>query len=256
MNARPWVGVVVAAALLGGHVTAKAWGVVGHRIIGELAQSQLTPAARAKVADLLAGEPEPTLAGVAAWADTVRTGGTGPLHYINLPADTCIYAPARDCPDGRCLPAAMLQYVGVLANLDRPRGQRTQALKWVVHLVGDAHMPLHAGERIDRGGNTYQIQWEGRGTNLHALWDSGLLRTLGGDASAQARRLARHTSVATGGLTTWIEESCQITRQAGFYPGRKPGPEYLARWQPVLDGQLVKAGARLASVLNAALADP
>src|SRR3954453_14838129 len=87
------------------HPAALAWSNLGHRLVGELAQRHLTPAANAQVAELLAGEPEPSLAGVASWADDLRRSDaeafkrTASWHYINFPVGTCAYQPKRDCPD-------------------------------------------------------------------------------------------------------------------------------------------------------------
>ncbi len=230
---------------------ARAWGVTGHRVVGELAQAQLTPRAQALVEALLVDEPEPTLAGIAAWADTVRGGSTARYHYVNLDASTCSYEPGRDCPGGQCLPAAFVRYAAILADRTAPRAQRAQALKWVVHLVGDAHQPLHVGGHADRGGNLYQVRWEGRGTNLHALWDSGLLKSMGGSAQDIAERLAqRPVADRSLAIASWMKESCSITAQAGFYPDREPGRAYLGAWRGVVEQRLVQAGARLAALLN------
>ena len=107
------------------------WKRDGHRIVGELAQRQLTPAARAEVARLLAGEPEPSLAGVASWADDVRAAdpkdrrATWP--YVNFRGGDCNYVPPRDCPDGNCVIGAINRQFLVLSDRSRPDAERRNA---------------------------------------------------------------------------------------------------------------------------------
>ena len=174
---------VFSAALLSGQA-AHAWGAEGHRLIAELAQEQLSPEARAKVQALLDEEPGATLPSIATWADEVRSPSTAAWHYTNFDRELgCRYDAARNCPDGHCVVGAIERQLQVLGS-DRPSDERLKALKWVVHLVGDAHQPLHAGLAGDKGGNLYQIQAYGRGGNLHSLWDSGLIRNWSGGPAA------------------------------------------------------------------------
>ena len=237
---------------------AKAWGPEGHRIVGQIAADQLTPAATRAVATILADEPEATLAGIANWADETRSKESGPLHYINFPRETCTYQPVRDCPDGRCVIAAIEQSIATLKRPGATAAARNEALKNLVHFVGDIHQPLHAGRGEDRGGNTVQLQWQGEGSNLHQLWDSLLIRAIDPDWRAQARRLAPKA----GGIVStpldsaeWVRESCAIVASAGFYPASTTPDEaaYLTRWRATVDSRLSLAGSRLAAVLNALL---
>src|SRR6476469_3089773 len=92
---------------------AHAWSTLGHQLVGQVAQELLTPEAKVRVAELLKGEPDPTLAGVAMWADTLRTTdperfkATARWHYVNPPRGTCRYVETRDCPDGACVVEAV-----------------------------------------------------------------------------------------------------------------------------------------------------
>src|SRR5690606_5820756 len=99
------------------------------------------------------------------------------------------------CPNGDCVAGAIAAQQAILADRSRPDAERAQALKFIVHFVGDAHQPMHAGFGDDRGGNSYQIQLRartardgGEGTNLHRVWDYHVLRSAGlvGDAYADA----------------------------------------------------------------------
>jgi hypothetical protein len=124
------------------------------------------------------------------------------------------------------------------------------------------HQPLHAGYRADKGGNTYQVQFAGKGSNLHRVWDSGLLSRRGLNATAYAQLLAARGSVrlpspiapARNVYAQWARESCRITARPGFYPpGHKLDQLYVDAELPVAELRLREAGRRLAAVLNAAL---
>ena len=165
---------LVAGALCAGN--AFAWSAEGHRIVARLAAAGLTPDARAAVAELLAGEPDPTLAGIADWADRLRDEDpergktTSRWHFINF-AGHCDYDAGRDCRGGDCVVAAINRSYLALADHERPVQERREALKFLVHFVGDAHQPLHASMRDDLGGNRHQVNVGGKGSNMHRVWD-------------------------------------------------------------------------------------
>lgn len=232
-----------------------AWSAAGHRLIAELAQRQLTPAAAVQVAGLLSIEPDATMSSVSTWADEVRRPGTAPWHYVNLPKGECNYRRERDCPDGRCVVAAITAQLAVLKS-SAPDTERLVALKWVVHLVGDIHQPLHVGLASDKGGNLFQVRAFGRGSNLHAVWDGELIRRRAGGLSRllQDAAAASPSSSHVADPARWANESCAVRSAAGFYPdGRVVGPAYAEQWDRALVAQLALAGRRLAEVLNGAL---
>lgn len=228
---------------------AHAWGTEGHQVIATLAERQLTPAARAGVHRLLALEPGATLVSISTWADEHRSPQTAAWHYVNLPRGDCMYEAERDCPDGRCVVAAIERQSKVLAS-KAPDELRFAALKYLVHLVADVHQPLHAGYQDDRGGNTYQLQAFGRGTNLHTVWDSGLIKHLDEDVDTLAARLGQGRSHRPWTAAQAAQESCSIVASAGFYPGRHLDAVYLERFTQVMETRLALAGARLAELLN------
>ena len=192
-------------------VRALAWSELGHRLVGDLAGQQLTAQAGAEVRRLLAGEAEPTLGGVASWADALRNAdparfrATSRWHYINARGGGCGFDVARDCPDGQCVVAAIQQQRRLLADASQPLAVRREALKFLVHLVGDIHQPLHAGSRTDSGGNRFQVSLTTAlapeahasnshrngvmGTNLHAVWDYYVLASAGLERGRYAARL-------------------------------------------------------------------
>jgi hypothetical protein len=262
---------VIALAMLAVTPQVLAWGPLGHSVVAELAQRHLSPAAEAEVERLLAPEHTRLLADVANWSDHIQNDParaalwkqTRSQHYINFRGGSdCDYVPPRDCRDGRCVVAALQYYIGVLGDRGQPDVARREALKFVVHFVGDIHQPLHAGYRDDNGGNTYQVQFDGAGTNLHKVWDSKMLYSRDLDWRAYAQVLDAPVPVTLPAsiapldnpYAQWAEESCRITADTGFYPaGHKIDQAYVKAELPVAERRLREAGRRLADVLNLAL---
>lgn len=277
---------LLAATLLclGAPSTALAWATLGHALVGELAQRQLDPKAQAEVARLLADEPRPTLAGVASWADALRTTdperfkATSRWHYINAKGGGCDFDLARDCPDGNCVAGALANQLAVLRDRSQPLAARRDALKFVVHLVGDVHQPMHAGNRPDSGGNRFQVSLRTSiapeayarkshvngvmGTNLHSVWDYYILASRGLDLQAYADALDTRKSpvqtgpVGTGVLLDWARDSCMLIDRAGLYPADDQhvmDHAYLDKFRPLAESRIQLAGARLAALLNQAL---
>jgi nuclease S1 len=170
-----------------------AWSAPGHRMIATMAEQQLPDSARKKLRALLAVEGATTLAEVATWADDLRESDaqfaqrTGAWHFINFPPDggtgldaaACKYLPERDCKAGNCAVRALETQSLRLGNRRLAKVERLEALKWVVHLIGDLHQPLHTGYAFDRGGNDFQINWLSEGRNLHWVWDRLLIDSKG-----------------------------------------------------------------------------
>lgn len=264
---------VVAACVVAG--PANAWGVLGHRLVGHLAADELSPAARAEAARLLAGEPEPSLAGVSTWADELRDNNpqlgrrTSRWHYVNLGEHGCTYDASTACRDGDCVVAAITAQTAILADRRRSDAERREALKFVVHFIGDVHQPLHAAYAHDKGGNDVQLQLaaalgspgQNPGSNLHSLWDSGLLKAMQQDEATHLRRLRAMTLVVpiprdarVPPAAQWAEASCRAAVSPGFYPAtHKLDADYAVRWNSTLDRRLREAGTQLAAVLNATL---
>jgi hypothetical protein len=254
---------------------ASAWGRPAHRVVANLAQARLRPGARAQVDRLLAGEPEPGLAGISAWADEVDKDGGQPgrhgkrWHYVDFrggPTD-CDYLPARDCPKGDCVVAAIDREFLRLADPRLADGERAQALKYLVHYVADVHQPFHATPVRDKGGLDFQVSWRGEGSNLHKAWDVLLpryaLERAGLDEAAYTRALqarplppdpARRSERP---VVEWAQESCRLVRDGALYPASHLlGDEYLDAHCGQMEERLRLAGARLADMLNFALDPP
>src|SRR5215472_2128636 len=279
---------VLAAALLLTAPAALAWGPQGNRTIGAIADRLLTPAAQTAVLHILENDRakfdspsmRTTLEAVSEWADDVRgTPAARPAwHYDDVPI--CgMRDKASYCPGGECNTEQLKRLIGVLADARTPARERDEALKWVVHLVGDIHQPLHAADNSDHGGNLVPVALEGVHTrgreNLHRAWDNDLVPlTLharnrqqpppGIDAlAAQARDLERQ--VGQGTPDSWARESNNLARNvayhySGFACNSVPSDivaldgSYLEDAELVVRERLLLAGARLAAVLNTALA--
>jgi nuclease S1 len=230
------------------------WGRDGHRLIAELAYESRSPVARSKVDALLATEPGATFVSISTWADEVRTPSTGRWHYVNFDrGGSCSYVAQRDCPDGQCVVGAIERQTETIKT-SKSLEDRLKALKWLVHLVGDVHQPLHSGFADDKGANLYQVQAFGRGGNLHSVWDSGLLTNWPGGLSTLATELRRGWTPDKGSLgnaADWASESCRIASSSGIYPdGRFVDDNYAARWRPVVLTRMQAGARRLTEILN------
>lgn len=259
------------------------WARLGHQLVAELAWRHLDPAARAQVAQLLAGEPEPTLAGIASWADDLRNSDptrfkqTSNWHYINARGGGCDFQLLRDCPDGACVVGAIEKQLAVLANRNQPFEARRDALKFVVHFVGDVHQPMHAGDREDAGGNKYQISLRTElepeayarksyvdgvmGTNMHSVWDYYILGEAGLKFLPYADRLDAlpwpPTPTTLSPPLAWAQESCRLIGARSLYPdGHKLDQSYSDAMRPLAEQRIRQAAWRLADLLNSALGQP
>jgi nuclease S1 len=246
----------ISAAVLLVPLIAQAWGATGHRLIADLAYQSLPPSTRTKVDLLLAEEPGATLTSVATWADEVRSPTTAAWHYVNFPrGEGCHFDDRLNCPGGQCVVGAIERELEVLAS-SRPASERFKALKWVVHLVADSHQPLHAGFADDKGGNLVQVRAFGRGSNLHAVWDGGMIQNWPGGLSSLREHLLKASDAPQDAWSPrrWVEESCRIASDPDFYPqGRFITEGYVDRWGRPLASRLRLAADRLARVLQRAL---
>lgn len=247
---------------------AMAWGKEGHAIVAAIAEAHLTPAARAQVQQLLSVEPGATMESVAGWADEVRNKATSKWHFVNFPAGDCNYQPPVECSNGECLVGGFTKVQRVLADTSAPLAEREKALKYVIHLAGDAVQPLHDWGP-DRGGNKYQVRYDGRGTNIHHVWDTELIKTYATGAAgifsfgrpnynAFAKRLITDSNKlqvsATTNPITWVEGACQVANRQGIFPpSRYVDASYANHWRLVVELQLIEGGMNLAAVLNQTL---
>lgn len=248
---------------------AMAWGGQGHRLVADVAATRLTPEVDAEVKALLALEGHKAMSDVASWADELRERNpalgkrSASWHYVNIadrnqPAEeNCQYQEPLHCHDRNCVIAAIEDQGTRLADRSLPAEQRLEALKFVIHFVGDIHQPMHAGYGHDKGGNDFQIQFNGRGSNLHSLWDSGMLNTRQlSDAGYLEKLLDMPASSDNLGTSQqWAENSCRLAIADGVYPAkRRITQAYVDTHLPTAEAQLRDAGQQLGTLLNRLLA--
>lgn len=145
--------------------SALAWGPAGHRIIAQIAQDNLSPAARSQVSRILKGA---SMSSVATWADIVRNTGrpeTAGWHFVDIPLKADSYDAERDCPKDDCIVAKIDDFRAALANSSSTT-QRAEALKFLIHFVGDIFDPMHCVDNHDRGGNSVRVTFFGKITTL------------------------------------------------------------------------------------------
>jgi hypothetical protein len=251
--------------LLCGCVSAFGWGGEGHSLVARIAWDELTPAVRARVTEILG--PGVTIQSVASWADQVRNQRreTAPWHYIDIPIDQPHLDMARDCDKGDCVIAKIEEFRKQLRDPAVQGVQRREALLFLIHFVGDMHQPLHSSDNKDKGGNDVHVQFSGRPSNLHSVWDSGLLGLMGKEDDlfpVYSKDAAKHEkSWAKGSVNDWAEESHKAAQKITY--GRLPkvaagaqitiNAKYEKKADPLVKQQIEKAGVRLAHVLNEAL---
>jgi hypothetical protein len=149
-----------------------------------------------------------------------------------------------------------------LRDRSLPPDQRREALEFLVHFVADLHQPLHVADHGDRGGNMTQVQFFGRGTNLHAVWDGQMLEQRGWDEAKSFEHLERRMAsldlagMEKGFVVDWAMEGHRLAAADAYRlpRNRRLSTAYLEANLPAVDLALIRAGVRLAAVLNEALA--
>jgi hypothetical protein len=248
-----------------------AWGDEGHKIVCEIAMRRVSADTRTEITRLMAGDQEfSSFVDACTWADHPRKRAAE--HFLNLPRDSQGLA-SEGCGDApTCIVSAIQQDARILGAKDSPESEKLAALKYLGHWVGDIHQPLHVSFRDDRGGSDIRVSGV-CGPNLHAVWDTCLvLEAVGPHAPAAASALL--DSLKPDAAETWIKSSpkdwanetfaiaeqattgyCQKAGVACNAPGERVRIDraYLDANTPVVRLQLLKAGVRLAHLLDDAI---
>jgi nuclease S1 len=274
--------------------SAHAWGPTGHRVVAEIAQRHLTPIAQARVSRLLGGR---SLADVANWPDELRSDARFDkyklLHFATVPNGVNSYRDAKKAPCGDIVAGidALIAFLrtgsrealySVKALTDKSDGTAEgacnpretdpispdTALRFLVHLMGDLHQPLHVGG-TDLGGNTVNVNWMDRWkTNLHSTWDDEMVDFERFDYTEYARFLDRAGEAdaarwLTGDTTSYADEAVALRSKLYVFPDdsgaaptgnsavHKVSYKYIGAQRDLMREQLLKGGLRLAGVLNA-----
>src|SRR5262245_21193407 len=238
--------------------SAFSWFDKGHRIVGLIAQANLTAEARKQIDKILPGHM--TLAEAAIWPDhegrSIRD--FDPLHYVTIPENASGYDQARDCPERNCMVEALKWFSTVVADKNAPIMSRGLALYYVAHLVGDIHQPLHAGRESDSGGTGIRVSYRGETTNLHFFWDTDLVEMETGTDEEVAKRLTatltdeQRLKWQAGDPQQWTNESLMLVRSHGYNtgPSAELSNEYVGKARPIVRTRILQAGIRLAWLLN------
>ena len=247
---------------LSGAAPAFAWGPAGHEAVAQVAAQRLTPFVQKQIDTLLGGQP---MWQVSTWADEVRNSThphTNTWHFTNIPITSTGFTRARDCRQGNCVVAAIERLQAVLRDRSRPRTERQEALKFLIHFIGDIHQPLHAGDSGDRGGGDRTIAPIGGATNLHFAWDGGIIRSQNGSAASLTAaalawlRTQTEPTLTAGSAAEWANESHRIARDVVYAQVKNDnaiaGTERFEALR-IIERQIALSGIRLAAVLNRVL---
>lgn len=249
-----------------------AWGPKGHAVVADIAESRLTPLARANL-NLLLGNN--SLASIATWPDAIRDvqPETYAWHFVDIPGKAEGFSEPRDCyrPNDKgptaltdhqnCVVDRIEMFRQVLADGNAPEIDRLKALMFLVHFIGDIHQPLHA---IDdgRGGNDVKVQLFGTDKcgnslcNLHGAWDYGLIEHSGYSEQDYAQHLEKLISSnhwdqrPVGTPADWANESFHDCPRIWVANGTNLDESYYQANLGLIDERLAMAGLRLAAVLN------
>jgi len=234
---------------------AGAWGKTGHRAIAEIAYHQLDKNARKKIEKILDDNYLPLYS---TYADDIRSDRESPLgklpHYVNMDMEENYETAVKN--ENGDLVTVFNEMVATVKNPNASEEDKGVALKFIIHLVGDAHQPMHVGLAEDLGGNKVDVTWFGTKTNLHYLWDEDMIdyshlsytelaRFAGEPASNELDKLL-HTTVVD-----WIDETHEVTKHIYDNLGdMNYGYAYYYQFSPVFLKQIQKAGFRLGNFLN------
>ncbi len=252
-----------------------AWGAKGHAIVADVATSRLTPTTRKNLTLLLGKD---SLASIASWADDVKKQRDESYnwHFVDIPKDAAGFSDERDCfrPQDQhkdaqtdhhnCVVDRIEMFAKVLGDENASRAQRLEALKWIVHFVGDIHQPLHAIDEA-HGGNDIKLPVFGSPQcgqypcNLHWTWDDMLIQHTGHSEQQYVRviqkliRTEQLDGKAAGGPADWANESHLQARQIMERKATAIDQSYYDAYIGLIDEKLALAGLRLGALLNDAL---
>ena len=247
---------VVCLSLLLAH-EALAWGQKGHDVTAYVAENHLTKRAAKRIAAVLEGY-SPVY--VSNWLDnashTPEYAYTKTWHYLNVDEGETLESMPKN-PDGDVL-KAVTEIVARLKSGGLTPTEEALNLRMLIHLVGDMHCPMHAGHLSDLGGNRVSVIYFGDATNLHSVWDTALVESAHRWSYAEWQREIDRLSkeeaaeVASGEPADWMRETLELCSEvyASTPEGTKISYDYVAKYAPVIEQQLLRGGLRLARLLN------
>ncbi len=236
--------------------TTSVWGPTGHRATGKIAENHLTKRAKKKIDKILKGE---SLAFVSTYGDEIKSdrkfGKFYTWHYVNMPLDTR-YEDSKKNPKGD-LVSGINTCISILKDKNSSDEDKAFYLRMLVHLLGDLHQPMHIGRQEDKGGNTIQVQWFGKGTNLHRVWDVNMIEEWNMsylELASNSEDLSKEQIkvLQQGTVIDWVHDTHKQSKIA--YKSVKTGENLKYRYSydhfGTVRKQLQKGGIRLAKLLN------
>lgn len=236
------------------------WGVTGHKTVAMIAENHLSPNAKAAVSAYLGGDH---MSDVSSWADEVinepEYQKTAPWHYLNVTIGLSFadFAKAVKGQSQDNVYSALLKNESILKDPASKPADKVIALKFVIHLVGDLHQPMHISRAEDKGGNTIPVTFDGKDGNLHSLWDSRLISHQGMSAAQMAIAYDNATPAQiklwqSEDLMKWLYESYQISTKlyAEVENSSKLDEDYYKNHIPIVQQRIEMGGIRLAGILN------
>lgn len=234
-----------------------AWGQIGHRVTGAIAGQYLSAQAKAAVDNIL---PNEDLAEASTYADEMRSSPdifwqkqASPYHYVTVPEGKT-YADIIPPPEGDAV-TALAKFSATVKDPEAALADKQLALRFIVHIIGDLHQPLHCGNGTDRGGNDVKLKFMWQDSNLHRVWDSAMIDHRQLSYSEWTNRLARKISNeqaqkwANPKPSAWIAESIKI-RDAIYPEQNEVSWDYLYQNIPTAKQRMQMAGVRIAAYLN------
>ena len=232
------------------------WGKTGHRTIGEIASKHISKKVSKEIKKLLKGE---SLAYVSIYADEIRSNpkynSFAAWHYVNFNRDKK-YKEEPVNPEGDIVQGIKKCIVAIR---DKNTNEKDKAfyLRMLVHFVGDLHMPLHAGNKHDKGGNDIKLKWFGDKSNLHRVWDSDMIDHYQMSYTELAKNIdiiskEKIVEFNQGTLVDWAHQSRALALKVYKEAEKEEylGYKYMYHNFPIVKNQLQKSGIRLALVLN------
>lgn len=253
--------IIVVAILAYLPFNANAWGVLGHRVVGEVADHYINARTRKAIQQILGSE---SMAMTANWADFIKSDTSynylNNWHYVNLPANlskTDVFSFLDNYPEANIY-SKINEMVEVLKNKNSTPDQKKLALRMVIHLVGDLHQPMHTARKEDLGGNRVFLTWFGEKSNLHRVWDSDLVDFQGLSFTEYTKAINHVTkqevlNLQSASLKDLVFESyglCNKIYATGIKNDDKLSYQYNFDWIETVNQQLLKGGVRLAGILN------
>lgn len=259
-NSRSVACVIILIVGLSMPLQAGAWGMLGHRIVGQIASTYLSNKAKKGVKDVLGNE---SLAMASNWADFIKSDPAYDYlynsHFVNLPANLDKQGVFKYLETEKTTNVynKISELVSILKNKQSTAEKKRMAMRLLIHFVGDLNQPMHTARKEDLGGNKVYVTWFGDKSNLHRVWDESLIEYQELSYTEYASAI-NYPSVdqlrtwKTSSLADFVYGSYQACNKiyAETRPEQKLSYKYNFDFVGLLNEQLLKGGICLANVLN------